>query len=183
VLGRRKSIASKLEELEAAGELTMLDDDAIDEETGLPADIAEIMQIICKIRDAGLLCCVAVDPAGIGEMVDALADAGIVQENKDLNADYVVGVAQGYALMNALKTAERKLANGTLIHADQALMDWCVANIKIEPTATAIRPTKQNAGDAKIDPAMALIDAAAVMSTNPPACRSVYEDRGLIILG
>ena len=44
-----------------------------------------------------------------------------------------------------------------------------VGNVKIEPTATAIRATKQNAGDAKIDPWMAAMDAVTVMSRNPEA--------------
>jgi len=47
------------------------------------------------------------------------------------------------------------------------MMDWCVANVKIEATATALRATKQNAGDAKIDPWCALMDAASVMVRNP----------------
>jgi len=72
-------------------------------------------------------------------------------------------------MMNAIKTAERKLANGTLWRSQCALMAWCVGNLKIEPTATAIRTTKQSAGDAKIDPAMALFNAVTVMSTNPEA--------------
>jgi phage terminase large subunit-like protein len=46
-------------------------------------------------------------------------------------------------------------------------MSWCVSNVKIEPTATAIRATKQNAGDAKIDCAMAMFDAALVMQNKP----------------
>lgn len=180
VLDRRKSIATKLQDLEAAGELVILPNDAINE-NGLPEDIAQILEIILKVRDAGLLHCVAADPAGLGEIVDALADEDITAENRELGRDFVVGVQQSYGLMNALKTCERKLANGTLIHADQAVMDWCVANLKIEPTATAIRATKQNAGDAKIDPAMALFNAAAVMATNPDANRSIYEDRGIRI--
>jgi phage terminase large subunit-like protein len=61
-------------------------------------------------------------------------------------------------------------------------MDWCVANLKIEATATAVRATKQNAGDAKIDPAMALFDAVTVMATNPEARRSIYEERELLVL-
>ena len=178
VLERRKSIAGKLQDLETAGELTILDDGALSE-TGLPADIAAILEVIVQIRDAGLLCCVAVDPAGLGEMVDALAAVDIVEENKPLGRDYIIGAPQGYAMMNALKTAERKLANGTLLHADQALMDWCVANLKIEATATAIRATKQSAGDAKIDAAMALFNAVTIMATNPEACRSMYETQGL----
>lgn len=181
VMDRRKSIVSKLEDLRDLGEITILPNGAM-AANGLPADIAQILEIVKRVRDAGLLCCVAVDPAGIGELIDALAEVDITVENASIGRNYVVGVAQGYSLMNALKTSERKLANGTLIHADQALMDWCVANLKIEPTATAIRATKQNAGDAKIDPAMALFDAVTIMATNPDACRSVYEERGLLVL-
>jgi phage terminase large subunit-like protein len=181
VLDRRKTIESRLRDLEAASEVTILADGEMDE-SGWPADIAQIMATVVRIRDAGLLCCVAVDPAGLGELIDALAEIGIVPENREMGSNYVVGAPQGYAMMNALKTAERKLANGTLLHADQALMDWCVANLKIEATATAIRATKQNAGDAKIDPAMALFNAVTVMAGNPEARRSVYEDRGLLVL-
>jgi phage terminase large subunit-like protein len=41
--------------------------------------------------------------------------------------------------------------------------------VKIEPTATAIKATKQNAGDAKIDPWMALMNAIFMMTRNPEA--------------
>ena len=181
VLDRRKSIVEKLEDLHEAREVTILDDGAI-ASNGLPADIAQILKIIIRFRDAGLLYCVSVDPAGLGELIDALASADITPENKDSGRDFVIGAPQGYAMMNALKTAERKLANGTLIHAEQALMDWCVANLKIENTATAIRATKQNAGDAKIDPAMALFNAVTIMVTNPNATASVYESRGLLFI-
>jgi len=61
-------------------------------------------------------------------------------------------------------------------------MDWCIGNLKIEPTATAIRATKQNAGDAKIDPAMALFNAVTIMATNPEAVRSAYEEHGLLFV-
>ena len=168
VLERRKSIAAKLREFEAAGELTIVDDEL--------DDISAIVAIAERVKDAGLLACVGVDPAGLGELIEAFAEVGITQDEKLL-----IGVSQGYGLMNAIKTAERKLASGTLRHSGSGLAAWCVSNLKIEPTATAIRATKQNAGDAKIDVAMALFNAVALMATNPePAnTRSVYETRGL----
>lgn len=157
VLERRKSIASLLEQFEAAGELTIVDD-KLD-------DVRQIVDIIVRVRDAGVLACVALDPEGpYGELVDALAEHGITEE-----AGQIVGVPQGYKLMNAIKTTERKLANGTMLHAKSGLMDWVVQNVRIEPTATAIRATKQNAGDAKIDPWAALMDGATVMIKNPSA--------------
>lgn len=86
------------------------------------------------------------------------------------------GVTQGFGLMNAIKTTERRVAKGLLRHCGGLLMPWCVSNLKIEPTATAIRATKQNAGDLKIDPVMALFDAAFVMIPNPePARTAEYQ--------
>ena len=174
VLKLRKKIASKLMDFKEAGHLTIID-------TALE-DIAAIVDIIRMIKDLGILACVAVDPAMIGDLVDALAapDVDITQEN-----GLLVGVSQGYALMNAIKTAERRLSNGTLKHCGGDLMTWCVSNLKIEPTATAIRATKQTAGDAKIDPVMALFDAVTVMVKNPEAAQSsVYTaERGLRFFG
>ncbi|WP_332839827.1 terminase large subunit [Methylobacterium sp. Leaf118] len=164
VLDRRKSIAAKLREFDAADELTIVDDEL--------ADISEIVEIAERVKDAGLLACVGVDPAGLGELIEAFAEIGITQESKLLT-----GVSQGYGLMNAIKTAERKLASGTLRHSGSSLAAWCVGNLKIEPTATAIRATKQNAGDAKIDVVMALFNAVALMATNPePASTSDPSD-------
>lgn len=154
VLERRKSIASRLRGFESDNDLTIVNDEL--------TDISAIVEIIDDIKQRGLLASVAVDPAGLGEMIEALAEIGVTQEN-----DNLIGAPQGYAMMNAIKTAERKLANGTLRHSGSKLMAWCVGNLKIEPTATAIRATKQNAGDAKIDPVMAMFDAVTVMSRNP----------------
>jgi phage terminase large subunit-like protein len=155
VLQRRQSIAAALESFAADGELTIVDDKL--------GDVTQIIAIIDRINQAGLLSCVALDSEGpYGEFVDALADIGVTEASEK-----IVGIGQGYKLMSAIKTVERKLANGTHVHAPSRLMNWCVGNVKIEPTATAIRATKQNAGDAKIDPWCALTDAATVMVRNP----------------
>jgi phage terminase large subunit-like protein len=155
VLQRRLTIASRLEDFAAAGELTIVDDKL--------EDVSAIVGIVQRVQDAGVLSCVAIDVEGpYGEFVDALAEIGV-----DEASEKIVGIGQGYKLMGAIKTVERKLVNGTFVHAPSALMDWQCGNVKIEPTATAIRPTKQNAGDAKIDGWCALMDAATVMSKHP----------------
>lgn len=163
VLERRKSIAPILLGFKAAGELTIVDDEL--------QDVTEIVAIISEIHELGLLAVVAVDPAGLGELVEALAEVGISEEAANL-----VGVPQGYALMNAIKTAERKLVNGTLKHSPSGLFAWCIGNIKIEPMATAIRATKQTAGDAKIDLGMGLFNAVTVMVKNPEAAGAFPAD-------
>jgi phage terminase large subunit-like protein len=173
VLDRRRSIASKLREFEDAGELTIVADQL--------DDLSAIIAIIARVKDSGLLGSVAVDPAGLGELVDELAQIGVSQEAKTL-----VGIGQGYRLMNAIKTAERKLAGGTLLHSGSGLMSWCVGNVRIEPTATAIRATKMNAGDAKIDPWAAAMNAIDQMSANPDSAGSIYASdqrpHGLLVL-
>jgi phage terminase large subunit-like protein len=168
VLERRQTIAAQLEQYDDADELTIVDD-KLD-------DLTSIVAIIEQVKDAGLLACVAIDPEGpYGEFVDALAEIGVTEEGEQ-----IIGVPQGYKLMNAVKTTERKLANGTLIHAKSGLMDWCVANVRIEATATAIRATKQNAGDAKIDPWAALQNAATVMVRNPVVRSGQALDRAIL---
>ena len=156
VLTRRQVIATQLRDFERDGTLTIVADEL--------DDIAQMIEIIDDIKRRGLLAAVAADPAGLGEMIDALAEIGVTPE-----AENLIGAPQGYAMMNAIKTAERKLANGTMKHDGSALMSWCVGNLKIEPTATAIRASKQSAGDAKIDPVMAMFDAVTVMARNPQA--------------
>ena len=170
VLQRRKSIATVLLDFESDGDLTIVNDSL--------NDISQIIEIIEDVKVRGLLACVAVDPAGLGELIENLAELDITPENKQL-----IGVPQGFGMMNAIKTTERKVAGGTFWHAKSAMMNWCVGNLKIEPTATAIRATKQNAGDAKIDPAMAMFDAATVMSRNPAALNSGTIDQYFASLG
>ncbi|MET3899682.1 phage terminase large subunit-like protein [Devosia sp. UYZn731] len=156
VLTLRKAIAPKLLDFELAGELTIL------KEPG--GDVAALVDIVERIKLRNLLGPVAADPANIGEIVDALSAIDVTEE-----LGLLIGVAQGGWLMSSIKTTERKLAGGTLLHCGGPLMAWCVPNLKIENTATGIRATKLHAGEAKIDPAMALFNAVSVMSRNPVA--------------
>src|SRR6185369_7489394 len=64
VLSRRKMIAPRLLDFDKSKELTIVDDSL--------GDIDAIVKIIKEIKDASLLAAVAVDPAGLGELVEAL---------------------------------------------------------------------------------------------------------------
>lgn len=174
VLVRRNSIASILSDFAEAGDLTFID--AADD------DILAIVDLIEKVNDAGLLAAVAIDNEGpYGELVDELDKIGVNEESEQ-----IVGIGQGWRLMRAIKTTERKLENGSLRHAPSTMMNWCVRNVKIEEGRTAITATKQSAGDAKVDPVFGLWDAADVMIRNPVPKRpkSVYEteQRGFLVL-
>lgn len=170
VFERRKSEASRLLDFERDGDLVVVD--------RLGNDIAEFADIIEQVAASGLLPAknaIGLDPVGVGQIIDELAMRGI-------EAEQIVGVTQGWKLAGAIKTAERKLADGTLVHADQGLMAWCVGNAKLEARGNAVLITKQVAGAGKIDPLMAGFNAVALMSMNPESTRSVYEDRPLLVL-
>ncbi len=154
VLERRKSEASRLRDLEDAGDLVII------QEPG--QDIAELTACLELVDKRGRLALVGLDPMGVGAIVDALDEVGI----RDAR---VVGVSQGWTLTGAIKTTERKLADGTLLHGARPIMAWAVGNAKVEPRGNAIIITKQAAGSAKIDPLMALLNAVALMSKNPEA--------------
>ena len=152
VLERRKSEASRFRDFQKDGDLVL------SEEIG--QDVEEVAEIVLKIDESGLLDKIGVDPVGIGSIVDALESRGIAH-------DRIVGISQGWKLSGAIKTAERKLAEGAMFHGGTRLMAWCVGNAKVEPRGNAVTITKQAAGFAKIDPLMALFNATALMSLNP----------------
>ena len=152
VLERRKEVAPRLHDFAKDGDLTLV--------KNIGDDVADVASICALIEARGLLDKIGCDPAGLGGIVDALAEAEIPE-------DKLIGVSQGWKLTGAIKTAERKLAEGVLVHGGQALMAWCVGNAKVEPRGNAVIITKQAAGSAKIDPLMALFNAVTLMSLNP----------------
>jgi phage terminase large subunit-like protein len=145
----------------------------------LPEDVTALVAIIEKVLASGLLAKVGADAAGLGLIVDALAEIGVSEENENL-----IGVRQGFGLMGAIKSVERKLADGSFKHGGQALMVWCAGNAIVQPTPTGMRIVRDASGYGKIDPLMALFNACALMAMNPEAAGSVYTaDRGLLVLG
>lgn len=154
VLERRKDIAPTLHDFAAQGDLVLVE--------RIGDDVAEVADIVKSMDDAGLLDKVGIDPAGVGAILDAIVEAGVDQEK-------VVGVSQGWRLGGAIKTAERKLAEGGLIHAAQPMMNWCCGNARVEPRGNSILITKQASGSAKIDPLMALFNAVSLLALNPAA--------------
>lgn len=161
---RRKANEAIYRDFIADGDLTLVD--------GLPDDLAWIVDHVGLVKDSGLLAIVGADPAGIGGLVDALAEIGVTEEAKLLT-----GVPQGIRLMNASKTVERKLVDGTLKHCGSRLLAWCAGNAKVRQTSTAMLIERAASGYGKIDPLMAVFNSAHLMGANPEAagCRSFWD--------
>ncbi|WP_236225370.1 terminase large subunit [Pseudomonas pseudonitroreducens] len=165
VLERRKSEASRLRDLAAVGDLTIVEK--------IGDDVEQLARYVARVNDAGLLDKVGLDPAGIGAVLDALLEAGVEE-------DQTIGISQGWKLTGAIKTTERKLAEGVLLHCGQPLMAWACGNAKGVPSANAFLITKQASGTAKIDPLMATFNAVSLLSLNPEARGGMddYLDNG-----
>jgi phage terminase large subunit-like protein len=160
VLERRKSEAPRLLDLEAVGDLTIV--------KRIGDDVEQLATTVARINQAGLLDKVGLDPAGIGAVLDALADAGVPE-------DKVIGISQGWKLTGAIKTTERRLAEGTMQHCAQPLMAWACGNAKGVPSANAFLITKQASGTAKIDPLMATFNAVSLMALNPQSEKTLSD--------
>lgn len=155
---RRKANSVFYEKFEQDGDLTKF----IYRADSGAENITFIVDLVKKIKERGLLAQVGVDAAGIGAIVDALAEIGVTQDLSNLDA-----VRQGIALMGAIKTVEIKLADYTFRHSGSAMLKWCVENARVVPTPTAMRIARDEAGYGKIDPLMALFNSAHLMSLNP----------------
>lgn len=169
VLERRKEIAEQLRDLEAAGDLVIVD--------RVGRDVEELADIVEQLHIAGLLerdeeegreklASIGVDPAGIGSVVEELRAREIPQ-------DAIIGISQGWKMTGAVHTTERRVAAKTLRHGGQRIMTWCVGNARVEPRGNAIIITKQASGSAKIDPLLALFNAVSLMSLVPEASPEV----------
>lgn len=165
VMERRKIEAARFEDFAKQGDLVLVN--------RIGEDVEQVAAAVLQVEQSGLLDKVGADSAGIGAILDAMVEAGVPQEK-------IVAISQGWRLGGAIKTTERKLAEGVIEHGGQPMMAWCVGNAKVEPRGNAILITKQASGSAKIDPLMATFDAVSLMELNPPAqCGSVYESRGI----
>lgn len=159
VLDRRKEIAPRLLDFQKDGDLTIVDNPG--------DDVIAVADIICQVRDAGLLpekMAIGVDAAGIGDIVDELTT-----DDRGIKMEQIIAISQGYQLNGAIKTAERKVAGGEMVHGGQPMMAWCVGNARIEDKGNAILVTKQASGKAKIDPLMAAFNAVSLIALNPAA--------------
>lgn len=161
VLELRKQIAEQLRDYENDGDLRII------EQSGV--DCREFGEICAQVDKSGKLDRIGLDPLMVGGLIDGIIDAGVDEEK-------IVGVAQGYKLAGYVQTTERKLAEGSLLHASQRMMAWCVGNARVTVSGNNALITKQSSGKSKIDPLIATFNAASLMSLNPASKHFDLDD-------
>ena len=165
VLERRKDIAPRLLDFEKDGDLTIVNAPG--------EDVEQVADLIERVKRANLLPpknAIGVDAAGIGDVVDELTST-----ERDIKIEQIVAISQGWKLNGAIKTTERKLAGGEMLHGGSRMMNWCAGNARIVQNGNAISITKQASGNAKIDPLMSTFDAASLMALNPESVEKKYQ--------
>lgn len=156
VLERRQEIAPRLQDFARDGDLVLV--------KRIGDDVRELAAILKSVHARGLFPdknAIGLDQIGIS-FEEEFDEAGIPEE-------LLVGISQGYKLGGTIKTLERKLAEGMFVHGARPMMAWCVSNARVEQRANSILITKQASGTAKIDPVMAMLNAAQLLALNPAA--------------
>lgn len=154
VLEIRKDIAQQMLDFQEEGTLTIC---------AVPDDAADLAAIVARILSTGLMPeknAIGIDPNNAAAIIEALFAVGVTDT-------MIRRLLQGPALAPALYGLERKLSDGTLWHGGQVMMSWVLGNAKVEQRGNALMVTKQISGRAKIDPLIALFEAAILMSWNP----------------
>ena len=176
-LERRKALASTLHGFAADGDLTLCDSGS-----DLVADVARVAALV---RDSGLMPAeggLAVDAWGMGPLVDALVQAGFDPGDESLKrAGHIHAVRQGVGLSSAIYTVEFKLGDGLLKHDGSNMMAWCVSNALVQLRGSAVYVSKEASGAGKIDPLVALLNAAKVMELGPVAGTRMAEPELMVL--
>jgi phage terminase large subunit-like protein len=161
-LDLRPQIASVLRDFAKDGDLVIWGDDQDGVSSG-DQDVEDIADILAKVRDAGLMpekFAIGVDAAGLGTLFDAL-------KQREFSEEQIASVGSGWRLTGVIHHVERKLRSNIFTHGASAFMAWCVGNAKAETKGNAIMITKQAAGRCKIDPVIAMLNAAKMMERSP----------------
>ena len=106
-----------------------------------------------------------------------LASEGVDEEK-------LISFGQGFVSMSpAMKELERLLLGKYLLHNDNPAMRWMFSNIAVEMDTTGnVKPSKKKS-KGRIDAMVSLIMAVGMLAIHDQDDgRSVYEDRGLVIL-
>jgi len=153
---RNPKIAAKLQDFVNDGDLDVIENGG---------DVVPMVDLCIKVREAGVLHGIGIDPAGAADLVDALVEAEFDTESDEPE---VMGVGQtAYRLNAAVETFERRVLEGRAEIDNSRLLRWCFGNTVIVQRGQA-RGIEKNLPTDKIDPISATLDATACFVLRRP---------------
>lgn len=157
VFKRRKDIVTRLEGFKEDGDLVAC--------TEPNQDLRDVADILADVYERGLLpeeFAVGLDPFGIMPLKREIVSRGVPE-------GILIAIKQGTSLMPAISIVGRQLEGRKIHHCGQPILDWAVSNARTIERDNAQMVTKAESGRGKIDPLMALFNAAMLMGRDPEA--------------
>jgi len=98
--------------------------------------------------------------------------------------DKVCDVPQTWKYLDpAMKELEAAVLSRRVHHTGDPVLAWAIGNVLVKPDANEnVFPRKENNRISKIDPASALLNAMYLALAAPARTKSIYEERGVLIL-
>jgi len=127
-------------------------------------DLERVVDLLMYVAQNSDFVGLGSDPAGImSEIATSLVAAGF-------DGERIIQVPQGFRIQPALISVGRRLAEKRLVHANQPLFGWSMANAVLNDrgflskadAGSVTRGSSSNSGAAKIDPVIALLCAAMI---------------------
>ena len=151
-LGYFKDEAPRWRDFESDGDLVIVEQ--------LSEARDQLVALVLQVQETALLVKIGMDPAGAAKILnEALMFGGV-------NEELLVGIGQGFRMNAIVGLVELRLSEGSLVHTGQAMMAYCAANARLETRGNAKWITKA-ASKGKVDPLMAVLDAAECMALAP----------------
>ena len=140
---------------------------------GNSTDFAAIRKRINELGQRVRITKLAVDPWNGRQLASELIEDGFE----------VLEFAQTLRNFNEpCKTFEALLAGGKIRHGGNPVLRWMASNVCVESDSSGnYRPSKKKSNE-KIDGVVAMLMGLAQYLTEPAAFRSIYEDRGLLVI-
>lgn len=132
-------------------------------------DLKEVFDMIWRLYATARLAAVGVDPYGLHELAKQLEARGA----------NVFGIRQGWQLTPHIDAIERICFSGMLRQFGGSMLRWNIHNARLEERSgakTLGKPQGAAMGKDKIDGAVCLVLAGAVITESPPP--SMYNDQG-----
>lgn len=172
VLERRKEIEPQLRDYAADGDLVIC--------TTATEGHEQVAQLVARVHATGLLPAeeaVGLDHGQVAPILDELAKL-------KLEGPLLCGIRQGGGLRGPIWNMEFKLKSKAAVHGNQRMMNWVIGNAKAQKVGSMVVIEKIAAGKAKIDPLIAILNAAELMGRNPMAGagQSYLDASDLIVL-